>query len=51
VGQIEQRLAEAAQLGFNRCILPEGNRVRSRKAPLELCGVATMGEAMTCLFD
>jgi DNA repair protein RadA/Sms len=51
VGQIEQRLAEAAQLGFTRCILPEGNRARSRAAPLELCGVATMGEAMSLLFD
>jgi DNA repair protein RadA/Sms len=51
VGQIEQRLAEAAQLGFTRCILPEGNRVRSRNAPLELCGVSSMGEAMSCLFD
>jgi len=28
VAQIEQRLAEAAQLGFTRCVLPEGNRAR-----------------------
>jgi DNA repair protein RadA/Sms len=51
VGQIEQRLAEAVQLGFNRCILPEGNQKRTRAAGLELCGVSTMGEAMTALFD
>ncbi|HEY2028619.1 MAG TPA: DNA repair protein RadA [Myxococcales bacterium] len=51
VGQIEQRLAEAAQLGFTRCILPEGNRARSRKTPLDLCGVATIGQAMSALFD
>ena len=51
VGQIEQRLAEAAQLGFTRCVLPEGNRARSRATSLELCGVSTMGEAMTALFD
>jgi DNA repair protein RadA/Sms len=51
VGQIEQRLAEAAQLGFTRCVLPQGNRARSRATPLELCGVSTMGEAMSLLFD
>jgi DNA repair protein RadA/Sms len=50
VGQIEQRLAEAAQLGFTRCVLPEGNRARARKTPLELCGVSTVGEAMDALF-
>jgi len=51
VAQIEQRLAEAAQLGFTRCVLPEGNRARSRKTPLELCGVSTVGQAMSALFD
>ena len=50
VGQIEQRLAEAAQLGFTRCVLPQGNRVRARPTSLELCGVATVGEAMEALF-
>src|SRR3954447_3417583 len=51
VGQIEQRLAEAAQLGFSRCVLPEGNRARTLDAPLELCGVGTVGAAMEALFD
>ena len=50
VGQIEQRLAEAAQLGFTRCVLPEGNRARLRGAPLKLDGVATLREAMEALF-
>jgi len=50
VGQIEQRLAEAAQLGFTSCVLPEGNRARVRKTPLTLCGVSTVGEAMDALF-
>jgi DNA repair protein RadA/Sms len=50
VGQIDQRLAEAAQLGFTRCVLPEGNRARASSAPLELCGVANVGEAMDALF-
>jgi DNA repair protein RadA/Sms len=51
VGQIEQRLAEATQLGFTRCVLPQGNRARTRGTSLELCGVSTMGEAMSALFD
>src|SRR5712692_7033841 len=51
VGQIEQRLAEAAQLGFTRCVLPEGNRARARGPPLELSGVSTVGQAMEALFD
>jgi len=49
VGQIDQRLAEAAQLGFSRCVLPKGNRVRAGSA-LELCGVSNVGEAMDALF-
>jgi DNA repair protein RadA/Sms len=51
VGQIEQRLAEAAQLGFTRCVLPEGNRARVRATPLALDGVSTLGEAMDALFE
>ena len=50
VGQVDQRLAEAAQLGFSRCVLPEGNRARAASAPLELCGVANVGDAMDALF-
>ena len=50
VGQIDQRLAEAAQLGFARCVLPEGNRARAIGAPLRLHGVANVGDAMNALF-
>lgn len=50
VGHVEQRLAEAAQLGFTRCVLPEGNRLRCRASPLELCGVGTVAEAMEAVF-
>ena len=50
VGQLDQRLAEAAQLGFSRCLLPEGNRSRALGAPLELCGVASVADAMDALF-
>jgi len=50
VGQIDQRLAEAAQLGFARCVLPEGNRARAVGAPLRLRGVTNVGDAMDALF-
>jgi DNA repair protein RadA/Sms len=50
VGQIEQRLAEAAQLGFTRCVLPAGNRTRARQETLTMHGVKTVGEAMETLF-
>ena len=50
VSQIDQRLAEAAQLGFSRCVLPEGNRARASTAPLKLSGVTSVQEAMEVLF-
>jgi len=50
VGQIDQRLAEAAQLGFSRCVLPKGNRVRDAGNTIELRGVSNVGEAMDALF-
>ena len=51
VTQVEQRLGEAAQLGFVRCILPESNARRLSGAPLELCGVGTVGAAMEALLS
>ncbi|HYS10949.1 MAG TPA: DNA repair protein RadA [Myxococcales bacterium] len=51
VGQLDQRLAEAAQLGFSHCVLPEGNRSRAVAAPLELYGVANVGDAIDALFS
>jgi DNA repair protein RadA/Sms len=50
VAQIDQRLSEAAQLGFTRCVLPEGNRARASTDALDLCGVGTVQEAMEALF-
>jgi DNA repair protein RadA/Sms len=50
VTQVEQRLGEAAQLGFVRCVLPESNARRLSGAPLELCGVGTVGAAMEALI-
>ncbi|MBS2024899.1 MAG: DNA repair protein RadA [Deltaproteobacteria bacterium] len=50
VSQIEPRLQEAAQLGFTRCIIPQGNAKRLSKAPLEVVGAATLSEALDRLL-
>jgi DNA repair protein RadA/Sms len=50
VSQIEPRLAEAAQLGFTRCVLPRGNARRLGSAPLELIPADTVPEAIERLF-
>src|SRR5712671_951378 len=50
VSQVEQRLAEAAQLGFKRCVLPGSNARRLREAPLDLCPAATVAAAMEALM-
>jgi len=51
VSQVEQRLAEAAQLGFRRCVLPESNARRLQEAPLELQPAATVAAAMEALMS
>ena len=50
VSQIEQRLSEAAQLGFTRCILPAGNAKRLGSPPLALLPVASVSEALEQIF-
>jgi len=49
--QAPLRLREAAQLGFTRCVVPEGNRTGS-DAPggLEVVGVRTVAEALDALI-
>ena len=51
VSQIEPRLAEAAQLGFTRCVLPRGNARRLGSPPLELLPADTVQEAVDRLFS
>ena len=47
VAQVEARLAEAAKLGFTRCIVPRGNREKiSEVRGLELVGVSDVREAV-----
>ncbi len=51
VGRPGERVAEAAKLGFTRCILPCGN-LKGLKAPkhMVLKGVSTVQEAIECFF-
>ena len=47
VGQVERRLAEAANLGFRRCLLPAALARRSlRTSGLEVVGASTLAEAL-----
>ena len=46
VNLCQQRLDEAAKLGFQRCVLPEQNARQMRGHPLELLGVRTLEAAL-----
>jgi DNA repair protein RadA/Sms len=47
VSQLERRLAEAARLGFRRCILPQGSmRNGATKPEMQLLPAATLREAI-----
>jgi DNA repair protein RadA/Sms len=49
--QAPLRVREAAQLGFTRCILPDGNLAKADVPPgLEIVGVRTVGEALDALM-
>jgi DNA repair protein RadA/Sms len=50
--QAPLRVREAAQLGFKRCIIPDGN-VAPGDAPrgIEIVGVRTVGEALEALMS
>ena len=51
VGQVEQRMREAARLGFSRFLLPGANRERLQSGSgMELAGVATIQELLEILF-
>jgi len=50
VSHVEQRLSEAAQLGFTRCVLPAGNHRRLSGAALEIVPASSLSEALRALF-
>jgi DNA repair protein RadA/Sms len=52
VSRAAERVKEVWRLGFKRCILPQANLkgLKSVKGK-ELVGVATIGDAISALFD
>src|SRR5205814_10343730 len=50
IAQAPLRVREAAQMGFQRCILPEANLERVDDGDCELIGVRTVGEALDALL-
>jgi len=51
IPQIENRLQEAAKLGFTRAVIPHGNLMRlNEQAPIEVVGFKTLAEVVSSLF-
>ncbi len=46
----QERLKEAAKLGFSRAIIPEGNRPRQKISGMEIVAVSRLNEALERLF-
>jgi DNA repair protein RadA/Sms len=51
IAQVEPRLAEAAKMGFKRCVLPRGSARRVEQAPLQLVPVDRVSDALAALFE
>jgi DNA repair protein RadA/Sms len=53
ITQAPRRVREAAQMGFERCVLPKGNVDPADPAPenCQIIGVHTIGEALDVLFN
>ncbi len=51
VARTEQRIAEAAKLGFSRIIIPSATRIAAPRAGIEVCRVARLSEAFRMLFQ
>ena len=49
VNMAEQRVAEAAKLGFETCILPLANKEHMKKAGIKLVGVNSIQELVALL--
>jgi DNA repair protein RadA/Sms len=51
VGNADIRIAEAAKMGFDRCVMPESNLRRlGRHKSMAVSGIKTLAEAMEVLF-
>jgi DNA repair protein RadA/Sms len=49
VGRIEDRLKEARKLGFQRAVVPEGNREEAERLGLEVHAVSRLSQATELL--
>jgi len=51
IGQVDSRVAEAGKMGFNRCVVPEGNFKRLRGGDgIKVAGIKSVSEAVDMLF-
>lgn len=50
IGNLDTRIAEAAKMGFTRCLLPARNRKRHAGGEISLVGVGSVSEAIEALF-
>jgi len=51
IGQVDSRVAEAGKMGFNRCVVPEGNFKRIRGIDgIKVAGIKSVSEAVDMLF-
>ena len=51
-GQVEMRVKEAERLGFQRFIMPKGNKDRLNiKSKMELIGISTIQEVLDVVFN
>jgi len=51
IAQVDTRVAEAGKMGFNRCVVPEGNFKRIRGIDgIKLAGIKSVSEAVDMLF-
>jgi DNA repair protein RadA/Sms len=54
VGHLDRRLAEAAKLGFKRCLVPQsvvGSARVARDLGVQLLGAATVVDALAAAWD
>jgi DNA repair protein RadA/Sms len=51
IGQVDTRVAEAGKMGFNRCMVPQGNSKRIREIDgIKVEGIKSVSEAVDILF-
>lgn len=51
VARTDQRIREAAKLGFSRIIIPEPTRIPPQSAPIEVCRAPRLAAAFRLLFQ